>query len=186
MASLTQWTCVWASSRSWWWTGKPSVLQSMGSQRVGYEWVTALNWTLVFSFDFFFLNVWLIWPPGLDHSDDMRTASTALDSRVCLYFHTPKSYKVPGIENMLNKYLLSTWSMRGRFWGIRNVTWWDSHCLVPLSYFRCDNETQRGQGICLMSHDKLLAEQGADSRFHVSWFNALHIHHTAPAISQMW
>ena len=33
MASLTQWTWVWASSGSWWWTGKPGVLQSMGSQR---------------------------------------------------------------------------------------------------------------------------------------------------------
>ena len=35
MASLTQWTWVWASSRSWWWTGKPGVLQSMRLQRVG-------------------------------------------------------------------------------------------------------------------------------------------------------
>ena len=34
---------VWASSRSWWWTGKPSVLQSMGSQRAGHDWVTELN-----------------------------------------------------------------------------------------------------------------------------------------------
>ena len=34
---------VWASSRSWWWTGKPGVLQSMGSQRVGRDWVTKLN-----------------------------------------------------------------------------------------------------------------------------------------------
>ena len=32
MASLTQWTWVWASSRSWWWTGKPGMLQSMGLQ----------------------------------------------------------------------------------------------------------------------------------------------------------
>ena len=45
MASLTWWTWVWASSRSWWWTGKPGVLQSMGSQRVGHDWVTELNWT---------------------------------------------------------------------------------------------------------------------------------------------
>ena len=44
MASLTQWTWVWASSGSWWWTGKPGVLQSMGSQRVGRDWVTELNW----------------------------------------------------------------------------------------------------------------------------------------------
>ena len=32
-------------SRSWWWTGEPGVLQSMGSQRVGHVWVTELNWT---------------------------------------------------------------------------------------------------------------------------------------------
>ena len=45
MASLTQWTWVWASSGSWRWTGKPGVLQSMGSQRVGHDWATELNWT---------------------------------------------------------------------------------------------------------------------------------------------
>ena len=43
MASLTQWTWVWASSGSWCWTGKPVVLQSMGSQRVGHDWETELN-----------------------------------------------------------------------------------------------------------------------------------------------
>ena len=36
---------VWVSSGSWWWTGKPGLLQSMGSQRVGYDWATErLNW----------------------------------------------------------------------------------------------------------------------------------------------
>ena len=40
MASLTQWAWVWASSRRWWKTGKPGMLQSMGSQRVGHDWVT--------------------------------------------------------------------------------------------------------------------------------------------------
>ena len=44
MASLTQRTWVWASSGSWWWTGKPGVLQATGSQRVGHDW-TELNWT---------------------------------------------------------------------------------------------------------------------------------------------
>ena len=34
------------NSGSWWWTGKPGVLQSMGSQRVGYNWETELNWLL--------------------------------------------------------------------------------------------------------------------------------------------
>ena len=45
MASPTQWTWVWASFRSWWWTGKPCVLQSMGLQRVRHNWATELNWT---------------------------------------------------------------------------------------------------------------------------------------------
>ena len=45
MASLTQWIWVWASSGSWWWTGRSGVLQSMGSQRVKRDWVTGLNWT---------------------------------------------------------------------------------------------------------------------------------------------
>ena len=36
---------VWVNSRSWWWIRKPGVLLSMGSQRVGHDWVTELNWT---------------------------------------------------------------------------------------------------------------------------------------------
>ena len=45
MASLTWWAWVWVGSKSWWWTGKSGVLQSMGSQRVVHSWVDALNWT---------------------------------------------------------------------------------------------------------------------------------------------
>ena len=45
MASPTQWTWVQVNSGSWWWTGRPGVLQSMGLQRVGHDWVTELNWT---------------------------------------------------------------------------------------------------------------------------------------------
>ena len=35
---------VWVNSGSWWWTGRPGVLQFMGSQRVGHDWATELNW----------------------------------------------------------------------------------------------------------------------------------------------
>ena len=45
MASLTQWTWVWACFRSWWWTEWPGVLPSMASQRVRHGWATDLNWT---------------------------------------------------------------------------------------------------------------------------------------------
>ena len=44
MASPTQWTWVWVDSGSWWWTGSPGVLWFMGSQRVGHNWVTELDW----------------------------------------------------------------------------------------------------------------------------------------------
>ena len=45
MASPTRWTWVWVNSGSCWWTGRPGVLQFMGSQGVGHDWVTELNWT---------------------------------------------------------------------------------------------------------------------------------------------
>ena len=46
MSSLTQWTWVWVTSGSWWWPGRPRMLQSMGSQRVRHNWVTEQNWAL--------------------------------------------------------------------------------------------------------------------------------------------
>ena len=45
MASPTWWTWVCVNSGSWWWRGRPSVQQFMGSQRVGHNWATELNWT---------------------------------------------------------------------------------------------------------------------------------------------
>ena len=46
MTTPTQWTWVWASSQSWWRTGRPGMLQSMGSQRIRHNWVTELNWRI--------------------------------------------------------------------------------------------------------------------------------------------
>ena len=40
-----RWTWVWVNSGSWWWTGRPGMLRFMGSQRVGHDWATELNWT---------------------------------------------------------------------------------------------------------------------------------------------
>ena len=45
MASPTRCTWVWVNSGSWWWIGRPNVLQFMGLQRVGQDWATELNWT---------------------------------------------------------------------------------------------------------------------------------------------
>ena len=57
MASPTRWTWVWASSGSWWWTGRPGMLQSKESQRVGHDWATELkrtelNWTQCYGLHF--------------------------------------------------------------------------------------------------------------------------------------
>ena len=48
MASRTWWPWVWVNSGSWWWTGRPGVLRFMGSQRVGHDWATELNWVRYF------------------------------------------------------------------------------------------------------------------------------------------
>ena len=50
MPSPTQRTRVWVNSRRWWWTGRPGMLWSIGSQRVGHNWATELNWI--------FLEIW--------------------------------------------------------------------------------------------------------------------------------
>ena len=50
MASPTQWTWVWINSRNWWWTGRPGMLQFMGSQRVGHDWANELNWTDIYTY----------------------------------------------------------------------------------------------------------------------------------------
>ena len=68
MASLTWWTWVWASSRSWWWTGKPVMLQSKRSQRVGHDWATELKW--------FCLYVWQNYKVGTKQAKFHRQNST--------------------------------------------------------------------------------------------------------------
>ena len=62
MASTTKWTWIWVNSGSWWWTGRPGVLPSMGSQRVRHDWATELNWTEpTVYWDFYFLFMFFCW-----------------------------------------------------------------------------------------------------------------------------
>ena len=64
IASPTRWMWVWVNSGRWWWTGRPGMLQFMGSQRVGHNWVTELNWYLI-NFELIFIKIqviiWLFW-----------------------------------------------------------------------------------------------------------------------------
>ena len=66
-ASLTRWTWVWVSSGSLWWTGRPDILWFMGSQRVGHDWVTELNWTEEISEVICFLHLLEIFLPQTSH-----------------------------------------------------------------------------------------------------------------------
>ena len=61
MASLTRWTWVWVNSGSWWWTGRPGMLQFMGSQGVGHDWVTELNWTELNGYIYYIWSELLFW-----------------------------------------------------------------------------------------------------------------------------
>ena len=53
MASPIQWTRTWANSGRWWGTGRPGVLQSMGSQRVGHDWATEQQQSLMLTLPLF-------------------------------------------------------------------------------------------------------------------------------------
>ena len=61
MASPTRWTWVWVNSGSWWWTGRPGMLRFMGSQRVGHDWVTELNWNIkdLLTWTKYFMMFWI-------------------------------------------------------------------------------------------------------------------------------
>ena len=70
MASLTQWTWVWVNSGSCWWTGRPGVLRFMGSQRVGHDWVTELNWDWVVNKQEYFSQFWRLVSPRSRHQQN--------------------------------------------------------------------------------------------------------------------
>ena len=90
MASLTQWTWVWASSRSWWWTGKPVMLKFMGLQRVRHDWATELNWWIS-GWCIFKCHLCLDFPGGSDSKASVYNAGD-LDS-------IPGSGRSPGEGN---------------------------------------------------------------------------------------
>ena len=109
MASLTQWRWVWASLGSWWWTGKPRVLWSMGSQRVRHNWRTELNWCFwadgkiqlkaikVFIFKFCAycnLNAFVAWNFVMESSLPPAAAAKLLQS--CLTLCDPIDGSPPG------------------------------------------------------------------------------------------
>ena len=122
MASTTQWTWVWVDSRNWWLTGRPSVLQFMGSQRVRHHWATEMNWT---ELTHYFI---------MQKKRDCMTAYV-LRSQLCLTLSNSMDYSLPGssVHGILPLWILM-WvaisSSSGSFWVrdwthifISNATW---------------------------------------------------------------
>ena len=131
MASLTRWTWVWVNSRSWWWTGRPGVLRFMGSQRVGHDWATELNWTAC---------VWCTYPyfalrPGnLDGAEKWKAHYIELTESLSWYecpLISPTIWKT-----LFQVFIQESWSVEGllslwfsglestlQFWGHQFDPW---------------------------------------------------------------
>ena len=88
MASPTQW--VWASSGRWWRTGKPGMLQSMGSQRVGHDWATELSVLKMDSLRFLLFREVFVSPAFWNDTFlDWQLCVTVLSSSTLLFCSTP-------------------------------------------------------------------------------------------------
>ena len=110
MASPTRWTWVWVNSRSWWWTGRPGVLQFMGSQRVGHDWATELKWMLL-------LNNWNpLWPENIlcfvdsikKWLEDVRNVLATQSTTVYFFLATEDQERFELF--ILSKFLVENWS----------------------------------------------------------------------------
>ena len=93
-ASSHVWMWVWVNYESWWWSGRPGVLQFMGLQRVGYDWATELNWT-----ELHFIST----PPSTLEISQPALCSGSLSFMLTSPFHWPmagtdSSYKTKPVK----------------------------------------------------------------------------------------
>ena len=96
MTSPSQWTWVLVNSGSWWWTGRPGVLQSMGSQRDGHDWETEVYWTAAIQFclGFFFFNASIFDSLKYYHLSLVQLSSVA---QSCPTLRDPMDCSTPGL-----------------------------------------------------------------------------------------
>jgi len=103
MTSPTQWTWVWVNSGRWWWTGRPGVLQFMGSQRIGHDWVTELNWTEWSSGFPYFLQ----YKSEFGNKEFMIWATVNSQSYFCWLYRASSSLAAKNIINLIS--ILTIW-----------------------------------------------------------------------------
>ena len=111
MALPTWWTRVWANSRSWWWTGRPGMLQAMGLQRVWHCWAAeGLNWTeLLYLFS---QRVFASLCPCHDYSLEVLTRDFTYLPCFCCYNHSGE--QMGGWYKFLNWSLPISWLRKCR------------------------------------------------------------------------
>ena len=135
MASLTQWTWDWANSGSWWWTGKPVVLQSMGLQRVGHDWV---NWTYEKS--------WLVGKDS-DAGKDWGQENGATENEMIGWYHQLNGHEfeqTPGNnEGQESLECCSPWDQVTKSWT------WLSDWTTKIDYGRSDGMAE-DYGFCFV------------------------------------
>ena len=129
MALPAWWTWVWTSSESWWWTGNPGVLQSMGSQRGRHNWVTELDWTFLHPFcsSHFVRPLRSLFRYASIYSDSAVKNLPAMHETQEMWFN-PWDRKIPWRRKWQPTlvFLLENPMNRGVWWATKSRTWlWD-------------------------------------------------------------
>ena len=142
-ASLTRWMWVQVNSRSWWWTERPGVLQFMGSQRVGHDWVTELNWCSFYAcfWRVFIINgYWILSNDFLASTDIiiwflsfnlLTQYITLIDLQIL------KNPCIPGIKPTWSRcmiFLMCCWTLLEFFWGFLHLC---SSVILACSFLFC-------------------------------------------------
>ena len=109
-ASLTQRTWVWVDSESWWWTGMPGVLQSMGLERVQQDWATVLNWTELNRTSCMHAVTSVMTPcDPMDHSPPGYSVHGVLQTRILEWVAMPSSWGSSQPRDQIHVSCLLNW-----------------------------------------------------------------------------
>ena len=136
MASLIQWTWIWATSRRWWRTGKPGMLESMASQRVEHNWVS--DWTKQ-QHSLLFIQIGIYHSVCCSFTNNLRVLGFWIDKRswACLFHFKAHSFVFPGSCTSLWKLLY--WVTREELMHVKYL--WENGSfttfLMLLSPFLC-------------------------------------------------
>ena len=118
MASPTLWTWVWISSRSWWWAGKPVVLQSVG----GSKELTRLSyWTELhlFSYSLQYVPSTRITGHSTSMFNILKYAKLFSNMAAPFYNHTSSFWGVPIFSHAHQHLLLCPLLILATFMGVK-------------------------------------------------------------------